>query len=310
MKNCVILVLFFTLSTHLLWADQNTPKRPSAQQIQATLELIPEAYQPPVKKALKGAGKNGLELIRAITFASAEQREGVAFLLANMPRRDLRSISFELLIENVQLAYKVREQVPWGKDIPQDIFLNDVLPYASVNEQRDNWRADFYQRFLKTAQDSGTIEKTVMTLNKAAFETLQVSYDAVKRPKPDQSPYESMKAHYASCTGLSIVLVDVFRSVGIPSRLAGIPLWKDRSGNHTWVEVWDAGQWHHIGAAEPGPYDQAWFTQKASETDPSDPDHRIYAASFERTNLKFPLVWNPRIHYVYAVDVTGRYLMK
>ena len=58
------------------------------------------------------------------------------------------------------------------------------------------------------------------------------------------------------------------------------------------------------GAAEPGPYDHAWFTEKASKTDPSQAEHGIYAVSFRRTHLKFPLVWAPAIHYVYAEDVT------
>ena len=140
-------------------------------------------------------------------------------------------------------------------------------------------------------------------LNTHAFETLQVAYHAMKRPKPDQSPYESMAAHSASCTGLSIVLTDVLRSVGIPARVAGTPMWADQSGNHTWVEIWD-GTWHHIGAAEPTELDHAWFREKAAQT---DSHHPIYVASFEPTGLSFPLRWAPQLKFVPAVDVTKNY---
>jgi transglutaminase-like putative cysteine protease len=44
--------------------------------------------------------------------------------------------------------------------------------------------------------------------------------------------------------------VDACRSVGIPARVAGTPMWTNMRGNHTWVEVWDR-DWHFIGAAEP-----------------------------------------------------------
>jgi hypothetical protein len=194
-------------------------------------------------------------------------------------------------------------EVPWGNDIPKEIFLNDILPYASFNERRENWRGDFHRRFIKIAVKSKTIDQAVLALNKYVFAVLWVQYSATLRPKPDQSPYESMRAHYASCTGLSILLTDALRSVGIPARIAAITVWPDKSGNHTWVEIWD-GQWHYIGASEPTPLDHTWFTEKASH---ADAGHRIYATSFKRTGLSFPMLWAPEIKSVPAIDVTERY---
>ena len=66
--------------------------------------------------------------------------------------------------------------------------------------------------------------------------------------------------------------------------------------------------WHFTGAAEPAgdKLDQAWFAAR-----PPPPGatrrHAIYAVSYRRTPLTFPLAWNPSIDYVYAVDVTDRY---
>lgn len=234
---------------------------------------------------------------------SPQQQGGLAFLIANMPQRDSGLLKTNFLIDNVRLAYQTMSEVPWGKDIPQEIFLNDILPYASLNERRDNWRPDFHRRFIKIAIDSKTIDQAVLALNKYVFSAFQVSYNAVKRPKPDQSPYESIQAHYASCTGLSILLVDALRSVGIPARIAAIAMWPDQSGNHTWVEIWD-GQWHYIGAGEPTPLDHTWFTIKASQTGAR---HPIYATSFKKTHLRFPMRWAPDLKFVPAVDVTKNY---
>lgn len=280
--------------------------RPRLAEVQRVVSAAPTEYQKALTQAFKKAGSNGHELIAAIHRVKLEEREGVYFLIANMPARDLVSLRADFIVENVRLAYQAWKETPWGNRVPQDIFLNDVLPYASLNERRDDWRRDFHQRFLKKAKESGSIELAVTTLNKVAFEELKVSYHPSKRPKPDQSPYESMRARYASCTGLSILLVDVLRSVGIPARVTGIPRWSDESGNHTWVEIWD-GKWHYIGAAEPTELDQTWFTTKAAETNPTFPKNRIYATSFKQTGLSFPMVWAPHLNFVPAVDVTDRY---
>lgn len=243
-----------------------------------------------------------LSLLFAIPAQAENHPKAMQFLLTNMPSQD-HALTQAFLNENIKFAYKAIREVPWGKDIPEDIFLNDVLPYASLNEHRDNWRGDFYHRFIKKAKQSKNIDDAVEKLNLYVFRTFRVYYNLTKRPKPDQSPYESIRAHYASCTGLSILLVDALRSVGIPARVAATPLWPDKSGNHTWVEVWD-GQWHYIGAAEAGALDHTWFTQRASTANAQYP---IYAVSFKKTNLVFPMRWAPELNYVSAIDVTKAY---
>ncbi len=241
----------------------------------------------------------------AYSSAFQNQQEAMAFLKANMSAKDLRNLSDNFLLENIQLAYQAKEQIVWGDQIPKDIFLNDVLPYANVDETREFWRGDFYKRFIQVAKDSSSISEAVKKLNKIVFEELKVSYNSEKRPKANQSPSESMKVHYASCTGLSILLIDALRSVAIPARLVGIPMWPDGSGNHTWVEIWD-GEWKYIGAAEPTELNQTWFTKKASEINPKN-DH-IFAVSFKKTRQFFPMRWAQRNKNISAIDVTDRYI--
>jgi len=244
-----------------------------------------------------------LLIVFIIPMARAEDHpEAMQFLMANMPAQD-HALTQAFLDEDIKLAYKAIHEVPWGTSIPEDIFLNNVLPYASLNERRDNWRPDFYHRFIKIAKHSKNIDEAVEKLNLDVFRTFRVYYNLTKRPKPDQSPYESIKAHYASCTGLSILLVDALRSVGIAARIAATPMWPDQSGNHTWVEIWD-GSWHYIGAGEVGALDHTWFTQRASTANEKYP---IFAASFKKTNLIFPMRWAPELTYVSAVDVTRDY---
>jgi len=275
--------------------------------LESSLKYVPLRYKKAVRQALDSAGDNAVQMARALHATHPLEVSKMSFVIANMPTRDLKTLRYDFLLENLQWARWALSQVSW-KGIPQEIFFNYVVPYASLNERRDNWRKDFCQRFIGIAKESRTIREAAQKLNSIAFKELNVAYDAQKRPKPDQSPHESMEASYASCTGLSILLVDVLRSVAIPARIVLIPEWVDGSGNHTWVEVWENQKWYYIGAAEPGEFNETWFTEKASQTDSTDPEHRIYAASFKKTGLSMPMVWEKSIDDIWAIDVTSRYL--
>lgn len=269
------------------------------------INQLPLQYQSTVKENLTIAGENKSQLLLAIKNINKKYIEGLAFILAYMPSNDLKQISADFLIENITLAYSAIEQAPWSEQIPHDIFLNNILPYVNVTETRENWRKDFYGKFFTVAEHEGDISNAVKKLNGFVFDTFNVKYHAFLRKKPDQSPYESIAIGYASCTGLSILITDVLRSVGIPARLVGIPSWSNTGGNHTWVEVWDNG-WHYIEAASPGNYDNTWFSAQAAEANPESYLNSIYAVSYQKTSTLFPLVWDNRAN-IYAENVTLRY---
>jgi predicted esterase len=261
-----------------------------------------------VEQALKRAGTGRAELEKALRDVPVKERPGMAFLIANMPERDLRSLKADFLLENVALAYKVREEVKWGRAIPEDIFLNDVLAYANLDETREAWRKPLMDLCLPLVKDCQTPSEAAQKLNATIFTKLNVKY-STKRKKPHQSPQESIEQGLASCSGLSVLLSDACRSVCVPARLAGVPNWYNNRGNHTWVEIWD-GRWHFTGAAEPDPkgLDRGWFVGDAAKATKDDPEHAIYAASFRRTSTHFPLVWDRKSREVSAENVTERYL--
>ncbi|MCA9188197.1 MAG: transglutaminase-like domain-containing protein [Pirellulaceae bacterium] len=264
-------------------------------------------WQPATAAAMAQSGDNQQQLEAAYHGVNEQERVGLEFLLQNMPVSDLQSLTSDFLVEHVRYAYQVRNEVEWAKQIPEEIFLNNVLPYASINERRDGWRKDFFERFTPLVENCPTAALTATKLNREIFPLLNVRY-STKRPKPDQSPYETIEATVATCTGLSVLLIDACRAVGVPARFAGTPLWSDMSGNHSWVEIWDQ-DWHVLGAAEQDgdKLDSVWFSQRAAQAKRDEPRHAIYATSFRRTPLRFPLVWDRRNHDVYAVNVTDRY---
>ena len=271
-----------------------------------TYKNIPQEYHSKLDSALKIAPKNSEQLKKAIKDVPNEQKEAMAFLICYMPERDLTTLSADFLVENVAYAFKAKEKFAWGKNLPKEIFFNEVLPYCAMNETRDNWRKDFFERFSKYVENTEDIFVAIDALNKNIRDELLVDYNT-KREKPDQSPYESMRQSMASCSGLSILLTDAFRAVCIPSRIAGTPNWYDKRGNHNWSEVWVNGKWYFT-EYYPDTLNKSWFLSSAGRADASSKEHSIYASSFKPTTTHFPLVWDSTINYVYAKNVTERYI--
>ncbi len=260
--------------------------------------------------ALEKAGDNRSQMERALAEVPADQRAGMEYLIRYMPQRDLRELSADYLLENVAYAYEAWRKAPWHAQISEELFFNDILPYAAINERRDRWRKDFYERFREQVAGIESPGAAAVKLNQTIFGQLNVKY-STRRRKADQSPYESIESGLASCSGLSVLLIDACRAVGVPARFAGTPRWTDNSGNHSWVEVWDNG-WHFTGAAEPAgdALDQGWFIDRASKAQRDDPTYAIFATSYRTTPQPFPLVWDRSIDYVCAVNVTDRYAGK
>jgi hypothetical protein len=267
---------------------------------------VPKEYHALIDRTIATAGDNAKELKKALKEVPRNEREGMAFLISYMPERDAKSLSADFLLENVQYAYKARAEFPWAKEVPDSVFLNDVVAYANLNENRESWRKDFYERFKKYVAPCKTMREAIDSVNKNVRDELLVDYNT-KREKPDQAPYESMRQHMASCSGLSILLTDAFRAVGIPSRVAGTPAWHDDRGNHNWNEVWIDGQWRFTEYYPSDDLDQSWFLTDAGKAIKEDVRKAIYAASFKPTGPYFPLVWDEDIRYVHAENVTDRY---
>ena len=235
-------------------------------------------------------------------------RRAAYFLVDNMPARDRAALSSEFLMENLSLAFEARKKFPWAAALPERMFVNDVLPYASLDEPRDPWRADFYRMGSEIVRDCKTATEAAQALNRELFKQVNVHYNTARK-RNNQSPKESIEQGKATCTGLSIILVDACRAVGVPARIAGVPEWANKEGNHTWAEIWD-GDWFFTGADE---YDKnglnrGWFNGDAAKTARSTNFiNQVYATSWRRTGQYFPMAWDFYSREVHGVNVSARY---
>ncbi|MCA9128000.1 MAG: hypothetical protein KDB22_12985 [Planctomycetales bacterium] len=261
---------------------------------------------PKLASQLAIAGENAGEIKQALSSAPPAHRASLEFLVEHMPEQDLKTLSAGFLLEDVRLAHEARRASPW--EISDENFLNYVLPYANVDETREAWRGELRQHAEKIVDGCRTPGEAAQRLNKELYKLLGVKYSTARR-KANQCPSESIEHGLASCTGLTILLIDACRSVNVPARLVGIPSWTTKRGNHTWIEIWNDGDWHFTGAAEynPAGLDKAWFVGDASRADATSTLHSIYAVSFRKTDTLFPMVWSRSGPRPYAINVTERY---
>jgi hypothetical protein len=135
------------------------------------------------------------------------------FLIENMPDTDLQSLSADFLLENSRLTWQALQESAWADKVPQDIIFDSLLPYANINERRDAWRKEFFEKFRPLVKDAKSPADAAARLNQQVFPMVNVKY-STQRKKADQSPLESMESGLASCTGLSVLLVDCLPAVG------------------------------------------------------------------------------------------------
>ncbi len=226
---------------------------------------------------------------------AGEQREAAEFLIAHLPDIDRENLTIDLFRENLEQAYFARTNYAWTKELPKELFFNDVLPYAVASETRDAHRKLLREMLHPLLTQADTLKDATAVAGNHIAELTGVRYDTT-REKACQSPVESIRQGKASCTGLSILMVDALRAAGIPCRLAAIALWGTKEGNHTWVEVHDGTTWRKTGWAEgPDKWDGGWEIPRCAYCDPADPIHGVFASSYRNTGIEFPMIWEWRI---------------
>ena len=189
-----------------------------------------------------------------------QEKEALEFLYAYMFNGDVTDYSGEFYHENVKAAFKAREEMPWGKDIPEREFNHFVMPVRINNENLDDSRMVFYEELKDRVKE--------LSLNDAVLEINHWCHEKANYKGSDSrtsSPLATVKTSWGRCGEESTFLVAALRAMCIPARQVYTPRWAHCDDNHAWVEAYVDGKWHFLGACEPEPVlDLGWFNAPAS----------------------------------------------
>lgn len=190
----------------------------------------------------------------------ADEADALEFLYKAMPMSDYLMYKPEYHLRNIRIALKARQEMPWGKTVPDNIWRHFVLPARANNEYLDNFRSLYYDELKERVQG--------LDMKQAALEVNHWLHEKVTYEPSDSrtsAPTATIMTSKGRCGEESVLGVAAFRTIGIPARQVYTPRWAHTDDNHAWVEVWVDGKWHFLGACEPEPdLDRAWFNAPVS----------------------------------------------
>ena len=191
---------------------------------------------------------------------SKKEQNASDFLYASMPLCDCVDYSQDYFLQNIEASFKAKDELPWGKRVPEREFKHFVLPIRVNNENLDEFRMVYYEELRDRVKDLSMYD-AVLEVNHWCHE--KVNYKG--SDSRTSSPMATVKTSWGRCGEESTLLVAALRTVCIPARQVYVPRWAHCDDNHAWVEAWVDGKWHFLGACEPEPVlDLGWFDAPAS----------------------------------------------
>lgn len=178
-----------------------------------------------------------------------------AYELVNPVRRDdLEHITAEYLITNIDLAFQVWNDKPWGKYISFDTFCEEILPYRIGTEPLESWREKVLASFADI--DNSLKEDSIITAVGACSKVNAIlPRFRMDKDFSNMSFAQLMATTRGMCDSQAALAAFVMRGLGIPVTIDFTPQWKNHPTGHTWNSVCDsAGQHISFMGTETNPY--------------------------------------------------------
>lgn len=163
--------------------------------------------------------------------------------LSNLERRyDLKEVKANDMIENINLAFKVWQEQPWGKDIDFDQFCEQILPFRIDNETPEYNRQKIFEEFnpvLDSARKAGVDAMTACLIlnNRLIKDGWRFTNRAGFLPHFPISKILNYRT--GSCRDMADAAVYIMRSVGIPVGIDFVPQWPYQRQGHGWNFISD-----------------------------------------------------------------------
>jgi tetratricopeptide (TPR) repeat protein len=149
---------------------------------------------------------------------------------------DLLAATDRDFFENVYYAVKARNVFPWGREVSDSDFLEQVLSPRGTNEPLQRWRRYFFDALAPEVRDlgAGEMEKAVRFARTCAYDFFQ--YEGATTWE-DFGMLTALAVHEGRCEDCSNVENTMIRTLGLPAAQAFTPWWAHQDGNHAWTVV-------------------------------------------------------------------------
>lgn len=140
-------------------------------------------------------------------------------IMADSTKTDLYVVTDDFLRENIDLAFDSWQQ-PWAKDVAFADFCKYILPYRNGDEQLNNWRRRFKERYETTITDSVSNLHDVREVAEYILRCLR--RDVAYGPRTGaltedlMTPDEMERLHWLGCRACAHYTTLALRACGIP----------------------------------------------------------------------------------------------
>jgi hypothetical protein len=250
-------------------------------------------------------------------------------------REDVKCITADYLINNIELAFKVWREQPWGKHIPFDIFCEEILPYRLDVEPLENWREKALASFADLNR-SFREDSTVTSVEACSKVNALLPKFKIDKDFPAMSYSQLMASARGPCENMAALAAFAMRALGIPVTIDFTPQWPNATSGHSWNTVCDSagrhvsfmgteahpGQWHQGNTlVKPKVYRKTFAIQgdTAPETgnvpnlfrscDMTDVSHEYDGFTDAVVPVRFPLAGAERKSVYLAVQIGVQWII-
>ena len=160
--------------------------------------------------------------------------------------KDVLIVDSAYLCNNIDWAFKVWQEQPWGKNVSFADFCEYILPYRIGDETLSYWREDIYRKYnplLDSLRASTVLDiEDPLVAARCLCDSLRKRSRFFTTTVPQGLPHvgpEIAQSVSGSCRELSDYVVYVCRALGIPCAIDFMPLHGGGNDGHQWVSFTD-----------------------------------------------------------------------
>jgi len=131
---------------------------------------------------------------------------------------DMHVITSDFLISNIDLAFRVWQEMPYGKHYGFRDFCELILPYRVMDERLENWRELYYQTFKPIVDTVSCPEDPVFVAQIVNDYVINRKFKSfTEKPVPEFGPVTLWNEFFGGCREMAVITAYFLRSIGIPS---------------------------------------------------------------------------------------------
>lgn len=147
---------------------------------------------------------------------------------------DIETLTADFLIKHIDFKFALRNSVPWGKEIPFDLFCETILPYRCDVEPLKDISQDALNEYIKRLKISLNKIKDAK-INVLQLQSLlgQIVFPEQKNKIKQLPP--PIKRYFLDCIQLAFLHYNQNIWLCLPSSIDMTPHWGSKNNRHYWV---------------------------------------------------------------------------